>query len=577
MNSTELSKLARMVRWGGAVAVLLMLGATSCGPAVEKPPPEPRLDEGEVRASLEALLERDRARDTDSTSITSQAVRFYAARDGRPAWLSRGQPTSIAGELVGALQTAATHGLDPTDYETGALDSLLQSVRAAGHHATGAGRPAMRAALDRKLTRAYLAFANDRLRGRFDPATFAPNWHSPRWRDLDLVPQLERAIAHKQVAAALDSLDPVTPEYAQLREALASLRWLEAAGGWPRISAGELLKPGASDPRVPELRARLAPEGSSALGDSADMRYDKRLAAAVRAFQRRVGLQADGEIGVAARRELNLPIEDRIARIEINLERLRWARDAVAARHVQVNLPEYAVHLWDGDTLARTIRAVVGFDTTRTPIFEDTLSHIIFGPSWRLPMSIIRNEVIPAMIRDKSYIEKHFMKVYLRADPRSGELRPDSINWKKLQADSIPIFVRQEPGIANPLGRVKFMCPNPWDIYLHDTPTRGTFTRADRRASHGCVRLERPSDFALWLLRNSREPWDSLLVAAAMDTSHDKVVMLPKRVPVFFAYRTAWIDPAGELQFRRDVYGYDSLHARRVGRPLERLVIAKRE
>lgn len=553
--------------------------------------------------SFRAQLADDSLRAARGDSTALEMLRFYQAHRRRPAWLSGPRPSREARDLVALLLAAEDHGLSPADYDAAPLDTMLRmldearearsrdSVRVSNSRVAAlrklGGMPKqplagdsllsdgwLLATLDRRLTRSYLRFAAHRAYGRWRPDTLTPAWHTLPPARRDLVEHLADALRHRTIAASLDSLDPKRPEYARLRDALAWLRAVQAAGGWPEVPRGEPLRWGADDPRVAAVRRRLAASGDLVAArerDTTSTFYDAELAGAVRTFQRRHGLRPSGQVHDVDVRAMNVPVEDRIERVAINLDRWRITIPDFGERHLVVNLPEFALHVFERDTLRQTIGAVIGQDTTRTPVFDDLVTYLVFGPTWRVPMSILRNEILPAMKRDRKYLEKNHMRVFGGTSKKAVELRGDSIPWRRLHPDSIRFYVRQEPGPDNPLGRVKFMCPNPWDVYLHDTPSRGPFQRMDRRASHGCVRLERPLDLARWLLFDKNPPWDSLAIATAMDSSADRVIGLKTPVPVHFVYRTAWVDSAGRANFRSDVYGYDTLHARAVGRPLERL------
>jgi len=517
---------------------------------------------------LKRLIAADAERVATGDSSHADLVRFYQTRRLKPAWLRSGRPSPRARTLLQTLFAAKWHGLDPEDYGASALDSAV--TRLSAHRDTSEDSGWIAASLDRRLTNAYLKYANDRLAGRFVPDKLIPNWHGAPRRRLYLGSHLEDALRTGRIEQSLEPLDPPRPEYRKLEEVLATYRAIADAGGWPVVPDGEVLNVGMRSPRVVPLRKRLLASGDLLSRgkkgpDTTSARFDADLLSAVRRFQTRHGLRPDGRVGKPELTALNIPVEDRIARIEINMERWRWSPEDFGPRHVIVNLPEFMVHLVHGDTLIQAIPAVIGQDTTRTPVFDDQITYIVFGPTWRVPHSILKNELLPALKRDKHYLEQHFMRVFDGTKNSAEELRSDSIPWRKLDPDSPKVWVRQDPGPENPLGRVKFMLPNPWDIYLHDSPSRGPFMRVDRRASHGCVRVEKPFDLATWLLQDKRATWDSLHIVTAMDSSSDRVVGLPKPFPVHFVYRTAWVDTLDRLEFRNDVYGYDTLHAHAVG------------
>lgn len=547
------------------VLALLVIAGVCIGPS--RFGQRQRRAEKDIAQVIAQLVAADAQRVAEGDSSHAALVNFYRARKLRPAWTEGGVPTERARALVRALRAAAAHGLDPDRYHVAALDSLIRVSGAARDSAVDRSWSAGQ--LDLGLTRAYFGYATDRFAGRFVPERVLPDWVAGRGRTIDLEAHLESALREDRIEESFAALDPPAAEYGKLVAALATYRAIAAAGGWPVVPAGPTLAEGSSGSRVATLRRRLAASGDL---DSASLdgeRYDRTLADAVRRFQTRSGLRADGRVGGPELLALNVPVEDRIARLEINLERWRWSPEDFGERHVLVNLPEFLLQMRQRDTLVQAIPVVIGQDTTRTPVFDDLITYLVFGPTWRVPPSILRNEILPAARRDRHYLEKRFMRVYEGEAKGSVELRGDSIPWRKLDPDSLDLWVRQDPGPENPLGRVKFMLPNPWDVYLHDSPARGAFSQVDRRASHGCVRVQDPIALAKWLLQDRNPPWDSLAIVAAMDSSRDSIVGLKKAFPVHLVYRTAWVDSIGRVHFRHDVYGYDSLHARAVGRPLE--------
>jgi murein L,D-transpeptidase YcbB/YkuD len=521
-------------------------------------------------AVLRRLIEADAERVAAGDSSHAELVRFYQNRHLKPAWLRGGKPSPRARTLIQTFFEATWHGLNPEDYGATVLDSALN--RLATVRDIDEDRGWIAASLDRRLTNAFFHYASDRLAGRFNPEKVISTWHGAQRRHRYMGDLLESGLRNGRFEEELSELDPLDPDYEKLTDALATYKAIAETGGWATVPDGPVLIVGQTSPRIIPLRKRLLASGDlhgrgNAKPDTTSQVFSADLLTAVRRFQTRHGLRADGRVGAPELAALNIPVEDRIARLEINMERWRWSPADTTGRHVIVNLPEFMVHLYQGDTLVQAIPAVIGQDTTRTPVFDDQITYIVFGPTWRVPQSILRNELLPSLKKDKNYLSKHFMRVFDGTRSTATELRADSIPWRKLDPESLKIWVRQDPGPENPLGKVKFMLPNPWDIYLHDSPVRGPFLRVDRRASHGCVRVEKPFALAMWLLQDKRATWDSLRIATAMDSSADRVVGLPKAFPVRFEYRTAWVDTLERVHFRSDVYGYDTLHARTVGIP----------
>jgi murein L,D-transpeptidase YcbB/YkuD len=265
--------------------------------------------------------------------------------------------------------------------------------------------------------------------------------------------------------------------------------------------------------------------------------FDTSLMRATKKYQRAMGLYVDGAIGNRMIAELNVPIQKRIQQLLVNMERMRWMPPEKDSNYIVVNIPEYKMHVYDSAKLAFDMNVIVGSAINNTVIFNGNLKYIVFSPYWNVPESIVKKEIMPAMAKDKNYITKNEMEI-------TG------------YAGKIPI-VRQKPGSKNSLGLVKFLFPNNYNIYFHDTPNRNLFSQSSRSLSHGCIRLGEPKKFAQYLLREDSILWNSNKIDSAMHLTKEKWVSLKKTIPVFLVYFTAWVDKNGVLNFRKDIYGHD--------------------
>jgi L,D-transpeptidase YcbB len=339
----------------------------------------------------------------------------------------------------------------------------------------------------------------------------------------------------------LGLIEPVHPQYALLKAQLKRFHDLDTLP-WPVITLGDQrkLEPGGAHEAVFEIRHRLLLLGDldgltdSLVLTSAD--YDSTLVKAVKRFQLRHGLHPDGVIGQSMLKHLNVPPSARLRTMLVNMERLRWVPERNAPDLLLVNIPEFRLHVYEADTVAWSMVVVVGATATRTVIFSDTLTRIAFSPTWTLPQSIVRGEILPAIAKDPDYLSKKNMEII-----GGSEANP---------------IIRQRPGASNALGRVKFLFPNSYDIYFHDTPSKRFFARESRAFSHGCIRLSEPQRFAEYLLRNDTA-WTSTRIKEAMHSEKEQFVKLKEKRPVSIGYFTAWVDLEGNLNFRDDVYGHD--------------------
>jgi murein L,D-transpeptidase YcbB/YkuD len=323
----------------------------------------------------------------------------------------------------------------------------------------------------------------------------------------------------------------------------------------PPIAAQPTLRPGASDARVPALRTHLIASGdldSIAASDSLD--YDSMLEAAVRSFQARMGLASDGVAGAGTIAELNVPIADRIRQLRVNLDRGRVLLQDLPDEFVIVNIAGYSVYFVRGQQIVWQGRAQVGKPYRRTPIFRSEISYVVLNPTWTVPPGIIEKDILPAAQRDPSSITHKGLRVL---DKDGRELDPASIDWSRYRSGYIPYTLRQDPGPSNALGRVKLMFPNPYLVYLHDTPSQGLFERSDRAFSSGCVRVERALELTQLVL-NDPQQWNAASIASAVQRGDIRTVTLRKNIPVLLAYWTAWVDAQGRMNFRHDIYGQDA-------------------
>jgi murein L,D-transpeptidase YcbB/YkuD len=528
-----------------------------------------------VRDALEEQLGRRvrlfRRPTVDIDDVQPLARRFYRERGFRPAWISSWGPTGAAHALVDAIEAAPRDGLDPRHYGLDSIQAVMRQVDT-GLFGPGAD-PRRLAALDLRLTRTFLGYAAHLASGQVDPKKLPTEWHvAPR--QVDLVATLNQALERRRVGKALADLAPSDRRYASLRDLLARYRAIAAAGGWPSLPDGRPPRRGQRGDRVALLRARLIASGDLAAAPRAKPVFDAATEEAVRRFQRRHGLEPDGTVGPDELAAMNVPVERRIHQIELNMEQWRWRAQPLGERYVMVNIPDYSLRVVEDERTVMTMRVVVGERFTQTPLFSDEIIYLVLNPWWNVPPAIIVNEMLPAIQDDDDYLEKNTLHVFDGPGREAVELDPRSIHWDDLSAEdfdsTVPdhprgIFLRQEPGPANPLGRIKFMCPNPFDIYLHDTPAGHLFGARERDFSHGCIRAEKPLDLAEYLLYGKAgENHDALV--AALASSRDSTLKLPRSIPVHLLYWTAWVDDQGEVQFRDDVYGLDRALDQALGR-----------
>jgi len=467
------------------------------------------------------LIRSNGARRIGSDTILSTKVLpdMYERHSFQPLWSN----SAAVDDLLRAIRDSEKDGLDPADFHLAAIERMRDARP---------GDPQAVVDLEFLLTDALVGIAYQSRFGKVDPERLDPNWNYTRsLRGLDPAATLLNAIDSAELRSFIAGLTPPQPFYQRLKEALSTYRRIAANGGWHSIESGPTLKPGMTDRRVPALRRRLAVsadlvEGAAAGGEQ----YDAALVAAVKAFQDRHGLPADGVIGPTTLVALNVPVEQRIDQIRATLERCRWVMNDLPDRFVLVNVAGFQVYFAEHGQLKWNSRVVVGTPYTKTPVFRADMKYVVLNPTWTVPTSIVRKEILPGMRRDPKYLAK---KGYKR------------INGQFVQA----------PGERNALGRIKLMFPNPHSVYLHDTPSKSFFNETSRTFSHGCVRVQKPVELAALALDDPA--WSVPALEAAMAAGNTRTIMLKEPVPVLIFYWTAAADADGRVTFRPDIYGRD--------------------
>ncbi|MGN8158212.1 L,D-transpeptidase family protein [Salinisphaera sp. SWV1] len=507
-------------------------------------------------AIAQAIRKQLAAAPTNADPTRAALLRFYQQRDDAPAWFDTDtyEPGPAGSRLLDYLQHIDTQGLSRRDY--------IGSTDWAALQTPGARPPAALAHQDIVLSRAFMQLAHDIDRGRVRDASIRSDWRHHAAND-DYRQRLSSAVHDGDPGGILDALQPAHARYRQLVAVLAQYRAIQASGGWPRIAAGPTLRAGMHDPRIAALRQRLRIGGD--LGDapatagSAD-RYTPRLADAVRHFQRRHGLHADGRVGPNTLTALDVPVAARIDTLKLNLERWRWMPDDFGARYIAVNIPGFSLKAVDHGTTALTMKVIVGgtYNNRATPVFADRMRYLIFRPFWNVPHHIAVDEIIPHAQRDPQYMARHGFQIVRAFGPNATPL---AITPEHLQAVVAGrLQVRQAGGPDNALGLVKFMFPNRYAVYLHSTPAGQLFNRDQRDLSHGCVRVARPLALARFALAG-RDDWNAKRIDRAMHQGQRQRVNLARPLPVYLMYWTAFVDADG-VNFRRDLYGRDLRLAR---------------
>jgi murein L,D-transpeptidase YcbB/YkuD len=549
---------------GLALALTAILAPIVALRAQEAGPDSLHTQESAALADVEREILRERAEsiragDTQRILGTAIAARnviasFYDRREFTRAWTD---PEKSA-QLLRAIRAIEEDGLNPEDYLLTPLEKMHAQIDSMG----AASPPDVLVDGDILQTEALTRLGYHVLFGKVDFSAFDPVWNFGRTiHDLDPPAALQNVIDSPDLVAAIEREKPDHPAYLNLKRALAQYRALQKEGGWGRIPSGDNLELGSVDLRVPAIRARLAVTGDTAapasapasIADSSADLFDEALESGVKSFQTRHGLQADGVIGARTLEEMNIPIEERIDQIRLNLERARWLLHDIGEEFVIVNVAGYRLYLVRDGKVAWTTRVQVGKTARKTPVFRSEMTYLVFNPTWTVPPLLLREDILPQQRRDRGTLKRMKIRVI---DSKGRTVNPSTIDWSRSWGRSFPYTLRQDPGPNNSLGRVKFMFPNEFAVYLHDTPHPELFDKEERAFSSGCIRVEDPLHLADLLLEHEAD-WSRERIDEVIASEKTTSVTLEKPIPVLLSYWTVWVTDGG-LQFRRDLYGRDA-------------------
>ncbi|PKK83063.1 MAG: peptidoglycan-binding protein [candidate division Zixibacteria bacterium HGW-Zixibacteria-1] len=482
---------------------------------------------------------------------------FYERRGYYPGWIDSGMILQQADSLIGIIKLAGAEGLRPNDYHVAKIDSLVSTVRRS-FRLSEAKKVIILADLDLLLTDAFLIYGSHLISGKVNPVTIDPEWFT-NLCEADLISILDNALTENSISSTLRNLAPPQAGYTLLKKALRRYRALDSQGGWPAVPEGPTLKKGDAGERIPVLRQRLTITGDLAEYSAPDsILFDDSLEAAVKRFQNRHGLDIDGSVGKSTLAALNVPANQRVRQILLNLERWRWLPQDLGKRHILINIANYELDVNEDTVTVLTMRIIVGKTYRRTPVFSDKMTYLVLSPYWNIPANITSQDVIPMMKKNPEYIKEQNIKIFRGYGSERVEIRPESIDWAALSPKKFDFWLRQEPGPKNALGGIKFMFPNKFNVYLHDTPDKNLFSKSSRGFSSGCIRIEKPFDLALYLLRNLPN-WSREEMIKAVNAGAERTVPLPEQIPVHVLYWTAWVSPDGGVNFREDIYNRDSV------------------
>ncbi len=477
-----------------------------------------------------------------STDIPDGLARYYGNRAFAPVWFDKNGLSEKAHLVIAAMAAANDHALNPNNYGPLELVQLSETART----------PEEWAQFDLQLSNQFLRYATHLSSGRVQPnrVNQALNVFPDRPEPEELFETAENAV---DFSAFLETLAPRSDNYARLKRRLAQYRKKAAEGGFTTVPDGEVLKPGMSDPRVAVLRTRLIEEDIPGAGDHSGEVYDGALVEAVKVFQDYHGLEMDGVIGKNTLERINIPIQEKLIQMELNMERRRWMRDDLGDFYVFVNLADQNLKVVRDDQTVHTTRVVVGKPYHATPVFSDRMEYVEINPYWNVPYSIATKEYLPKLKKNPSALSSQNIRIF----ENDREVPATQVAWNSYSGGNFPFRLRQDPGKGNALGRVKFMFPNKFNIYIHDTPSKSLFSRSERAFSHGCIRVSDPfalADVLLQDIDSTPGHWEQV-----RDSGERRVVTLQSPIEVHLTYLTAWMNKDGSTHFRKDIYGRDEV------------------
>jgi murein L,D-transpeptidase YcbB/YkuD len=507
---------------------------------------------GEISESIKGFIEGKPEKicyevDNENLLCGRELHLFYVNRFYDPAWFIRNSFSNNGFDLLNYIRHVGEQGLQPNDYHLYLIEVYLGKILSRTIADT---TEIMK--LDVLLTDAFMLLGSHLYYGKVDPAKEGANWKMQRKDpELRLDLRLEEALMENEVDHELNMLAPGYRSYWMMKEELAFFLKLDEQL-WPVILSDKAIKPGDSSQIVPKIRERLI-KLRYGLSDSTSIILNEELEKQLRVFQDDWGLNADGVIGRKTLEYLNcLPLK-LMGQLKVNMERFRWLPPQMAGKRIIVNIANFKLDLIAGADTLISMRAVVGKETRKTPVFNESMTYIVFSPTWTVPNTILQEDVIPELLKGPGYLTKKNMKL-LRND--GTELAYSDVDWSTISESNFPYMVRQDPGPGNALGRVKFMFPNDYNVYIHDTPSKSFFARDGRAESSGCIRVEDPFDLPVLLL-SDLPGWSPDSIRTAMQQTKEQTVLLKVPVDVMVIYLTAWTDGKDRIQFRNDIYQND--------------------
>ncbi|HUV76859.1 MAG TPA: L,D-transpeptidase family protein [Desulfobacterales bacterium] len=480
---------------------------------------------------------------------------FYQRRGFSPAWSGDEGISPQAGSLIEEINRADQEGLRPDDYHRVNIVSLLKMIekkQALGERVD----PKTWVDLDLLLTDTFMLYSSHLLAGRVNPETIHSNWVVAN-PNADLINILQSALDSNQIVNVLRDLRPIHDGYIGLKQFLRQYRDIANKEDGSPMLPGTNLRRGDQGASVQRLRDRLVFLGDLEHSNEEPIDlFDETTELAVIKCQKRHGLKSDGIVGPRTLDILNTPIQHRVRQIELNMERWRWIPRDLGNRYLIVNIADALLWVTENRQRIMEMRVIVGRPYRQTPVFSSKMIYMVINPYWNIPTSLVLKDILPKIQKNDNYIAQQGIKVFKDWSKGAPEIDPETVDWKKFKRQNFTYKLRQDPGLRNALGRIKFIFPNKFAVYLHDTPKRSDFKETHRNFSSGCIRTEKPVDLARYLLQDDHQ-WSRDKLLEIIETGETQVIELQRPITVHLQYWTAWVDEYGRLNFRDDIYDRD--------------------
>jgi murein L,D-transpeptidase YcbB/YkuD len=479
---------------------------------------------------------------------------FYLHRKIKPVWVTKNWLNSKAEVFIKTIVEADHEGLDSAIYHRDDILTLLTDVEL--NSVLDAFEPEKLAELELLLTDAFFSFGFHLSEGMVEPNSNNFDWHIKKPKR-NLLKILKTSLFKERLEELVDILQPHHSGYLKLKSALLKYEKIKKSGGWYEVPVGSKIRKGDTGERIVALRSRLIISGDLADSKNGNEEYfDEALEDGIKNFQARNGLKIDGVVGSNTLSVLNISVEDRIEQIKLNMERWRWLPQDLGKRYILVNTANFELDIIENGQTVTSTRAIVGKKKRPTPALSRKITYMELNPYWNIPHKIATNDILPCIKKDPNYLTDKSIRIFENWEDGAKEINPESIDWDTVTKGNFSYKLRQDPANSNALGRIKFIFPNEFSIYLHDTPARELFNKTKRTFSSGCIRIEKPMELAAYLLTDNSK-WTYEKLTAAVNSKKTKAILLSDPINIHILYWTAWVDKGGSVNFRDDMYGRD--------------------